>query len=112
MWSSLLRWFLSRVNIKLTFGAVIAIALVGFVYVWHYRPLTAQKNEIAKQREELLQKKKILEDLIKKLEALKDEQAAKIFEEKYKALKKELNATQYDKSDIDLSPGAHTLVLP
>ena len=104
----------SRINLKLTFGAVLAIALVVFLYVWHYQPIERQKSEIEKQRSELLRKQEILRDLIQKLSALKEQRAKEIFEEKQKAIKKRLQrleASQYDKKDINLSIGAHTLVI-
>ena len=114
----LISMLLSRVNLKLTFGAVIAIALVAFLYVWHYSPLHKQTSKIEQQRKELLQKEKVLRDLIKQLEALKEKRAREIFEEKQKAVKQELQklqqleASQYDKNDINLSVGTHTIVIP
>ncbi len=112
----LISLLLSRVNLKLTFGAVIAIALVVFLYVWHYQPIHHQKSEIEKQKEELLRKEEILQDLIQKLSALKEKRAREIFEEKQKAVKQELQklqeASQYDKNDINLSVGTHTIVIP
>jgi len=113
----LISLLLSRVNLKLTFGAVIAIALVAFLYVWHYQPIERQKSEIEKQRSELLRKQEILRDLIQKLSALKEQRAREIFEEKQKAIRQELQklqqleASQYDKKDINLSIGAHTIVI-